>query len=393
MTTQPAALATRCVHAGELDDPHGSPHTPIYTTTTFKFPSTAAVLDVVEGRKAGALYTRYGMNPTIQALEEKLAALEDAEAAWAFCSGMAAESALFLTYGRTGIVCLGDAYGGTLELLSTQLPTLGIPGYFLLGDELDALPSLLKRGAGLVFFETPTNPTLEQFDIAAISEIAHAHGAFVAVDNTFASPVNQNPLALGADFVVHSATKYLGGHSDLTAGALMGAKNALVPVWSWRKNLGQTIAPEIAAQLARSLRSLPVRVERQNATAMKLAQAMQSHPGVARVLYPGLPDFPGFDLAKRQMRGFGGMLTIEIKGGGECGKNSATRVADKLKLFALAPSLGGVESLVTQPCTTTHHGLTPEERARRGISDAMLRLSVGLEDADDLIADLERALA
>jgi len=388
MTTQPAALATLCVHAGEIADAHGSPHTPIYTTTTFKFPSTAAVLDVVEGRKAGALYTRYGLNPTIQALEEKLAALEGAEAAWAFCSGLAAESALFLTYGRTGIVCLGDAYGGTLELLSSQLPTLGIPGYFLLGDELDALPSLLKRGAGLVFFETPTNPALEQFDIAAISEIAHAHGALVAVDNTFASPVNQNPLLLGADFVVHSATKYLGGHSDLTAGALMGAKSALAPVWSWRKNLGQAIAPEIAAQLARSLRTLPVRVERQNATAMKVALAMQAHPQVERVLYPGLPDFPGHALAKRQMKGFGGMLTIEIRGGGV----AATRVADKLKLFALAPSLGGVESLATQPCTTTHHGLTPEERARRGISDAMLRLSVGLEDADDLIADLKQAL-
>ena len=388
MTTQPAALATLCVHAGEIADAHGSPHTPIYTTTTFKFPSTAAVLDVVEGRKAGALYTRYGLNPTIQALEEKLAALEGAEAAWAFCSGMAAESALFLTYGRTGIVCLGDAYGGTLELLSSQLPTLGIPGYFLLGDELDALPSLLKRGAGLVFFETPTNPALEQFDIAAISEIAHAHGALVAVDNTFASPVNQNPLLLGADFVVHSATKYLGGHSDLTAGALMGAKSALAPVWSWRKNLGQAIAPEIAAQLARSLRTLPVRVERQNATAMKVALVMQAHPQVERVLYPGLPDFPGHALAKRQMKGFGGMLTIEIRGGGV----AATRVADKLKLFALAPSLGGVESLATQPCTTTHHGLTPEERARRGISDAMLRLSVGLEDADDLIADLKQAL-
>lgn len=381
-------LATRCVHAGEPQDANGSPHAPIYTTTTFKFPSTAALLDVVEGRKPGALYTRYGLNPTIRALEEKLAAIEGAEAALAFASGMAAESALFLTHGRKGIVCLGDAYGGTLELLSAQLPTLGIPSHFLLGNELDALPALLKRGVGLVFFETPTNPALELFDIAAISDLAHAHGALVAVDNTFASPVNQNPLALGADFAVHSATKYLGGHSDLTAGALMGGKDLVMPVWGWRKNLGQTIAPEIAAQLARSLRTLPIRVERQNATAMKIAEAMQAHPKIARVLYPGLPDFPGHDLARRQMKGYGGMLTIEVQGGGA----AATRVADALRLFALAPSLGGVESLVTQPCTTTHHGLTPEERARRGISDAMLRLSVGLEDAGDLIADLRQAL-
>ena len=381
-------LATRCVHAGEPQDASGSPHAPLYTTTTFKFPSTAALLDVVEGRKPGALYTRYGLNPTIQALEEKLAAIEEAEAALAFASGMAAESALFLAHGRKGIVCLGDAYGGTLELLSTQLPALGIPCHFLLGNELDALPALLERGAGLVFFETPTNPALELFDIAAVSKLAHAHGVLVAVDNTFASPVNQNPLALGADFVVHSATKYLGGHSDLTAGALMGSRDLVLPVWSWRKNLGQTIAPEIAAQLARSLRTLPVRVERQNAAAKKIAEAMRAHPKIARVLYPGLPDFTGHDLAHRQMKGYGGMLTIEVRGGGA----AATQVADALKLFALAPSLGGVESLVTQPCTTTHHGLAPEERARRGISDAMLRLSVGLEDADDLIADLRQAL-
>ncbi len=187
---------------------------------------------------------------------------------------------------------------------------------------------------------------------------------------------------------MHSCTKYLGGHSDLTAGALTGAKNLVAPVWNWRKNLGQGIAPEIAAQLARSLRTLPVRVERQNATAMKLALAMRAHPAVARVLYPGLPEFPGHALARRQMKGFGGMLSIEIDGG----RDAATRVADRLKLFALAPSLGGAESMVTQPCTTTHHGLAPEERARRGISDATLRLSVGLEDADDLIADLEQAL-
>ncbi len=382
-------LSTRCIHAGEPHDPQGSPHAPLYATTTFKFPSTAALLDVVEGRRPGALYTRYGLNPTIQALEDKLAAIEEAEAALAFASGMAAESALFLTHGRKGIVCLGDAYGGTLELLAGQLPELGIPTHLLLGSELDRLSAILKRGASLVFFETPTNPTLELFDIAAIAELAHAHGALVAVDNTFASPVNQNPLALGADFVVHSATKYLGGHSDLTAGALMGSKDRVMPAWGWRKNLGQTIAPEIAALLARSLRTLTVRVERQNETAMKIARAMQTHPGIERVLYPGLPDFPGHELAKRQMQGYGGMLTIEIKGGGTAG----TRVADALKLFALAPSLGGVESLVTQPCTTTHHGLAPEERARRGISDAMLRLSVGLEDADDLIADLEQALA
>jgi cystathionine gamma-synthase len=381
-------LSTQCVHAGEIADAHGSPHTPIYNTTTFRFASTADVLDVVDGRKAGSLYTRYGLNPTIFALEAKLAALEGAEAAWAFCSGMAAEAALFMTHGREGIACVGDAYGGTLELIGAQLPLFGVRTHLLLGSELDLLEARLREGCGLVFLETPTNPRMEIFDIAAIAELAHRHGARLAVDNTFASPVNQRPLELGADFVVHSATKYLGGHSDITAGALMGSKELLAPVWNWRKNLGQMIAPETASLLARSLRTLVVRVERQNATAQAVAEAMARHPNVARVFHPGLPDFHGHTLAKRQMKGFGGMLSIEVKGGGA----AATRAADRLKLFALAPSLGGAESLVTQPTTTTHHGLTPEERTRRGISEGMLRLSVGLEDAADLIADLEQAL-
>ena len=395
--TPERSLATRCVHAGEAADAHGSPHTPVYSTSTFAFPSTAAILDVVEGRASGSLYTRYGLNPTIQALEAKLAAIEGAEAALAFASGMAAEAALFLAHGRGGIVCIGDAYGGTLDLLADQLPLLGIPTHLLLGAELDRLDDLLAGLSGdagrLVFLETPTNPALEVFDIAAIAERAHAQGALLAVDNTFASPVNQQPLALGADLVVHSATKYLGGHSDLTAGALMGSAELIGTVAPWRKNLGTTPAPETAALLARSLRTLPVRVQAQNASALAIAEAMAVHPGVARVLHPGLASFPGHALAARQMSGFGGMLTLEIATDGADPAATAAAVVDRLRLFTLAPSLGGVESLVTQPCTTTHHGLTPEERQRRGISDAMIRLSIGLEDPAELIADLEQALA
>jgi cystathionine beta-lyase/cystathionine gamma-synthase len=386
-TTTPG-LSTRCVHAGELQDAHGSPHTPIYTTTTFAFPSTQAVLDVVEGRATGSLYTRYGLNPSILALEAKLAALEGAEAALAFASGMAAESAVFLALGRAGVVCIGDAYGGTLELIGEQLPPLGISTRLILGDEQALLDAALAAGARLVFVETPSNPVLEVFDIAAIAARAHAQGALLVVDNTFASPVNQQPLALGADLVVHSATKYLGGHSDLTAGALMGSQALIETVWPWRKNLGTTPAPETAALLARSLRTLVARVRTQNASAQAIAEAMTAHPRVARVLYPGLPAHPGHALAARQMHGFGGMLTLDIQGDGAV----ASAVADRLRLFALAPSLGGVESLVTQPCTTTHHGLPPAERTRRGIADSMLRLSVGLEDPEDLIADLNQAL-
>ncbi len=388
MVNDKRKLTTRCVHAGELTDAHGSPHTPIYNTTTFAFPSTAAILDVVEGRAEGSLYTRYGLNPTIQALEAKLASLEGAEAALAFASGMAAEAALFLTHGREGIVCIGDAYGGTLELIGQQLPLLGISTHFLLGTELERLDNLLASGARLVFFETPSNPALELFDIATISECVHAQGALLAVDNTFASPVNQQPLALEADLVVHSATKYLGGHSDITAGALMGSKELLDAVLPWRKNLGQVPAPEMAALLARSLRTLVVRVHQQNISALKIARAMEAHPRITRVLHPGLESFPGHELAARQMSGFGGMLTIEVEGDG----TTTAAVVDRFTLFAIAPSLGGVESLATQPVTTTHHGLTPEERSRRGITDGMVRLSVGLEDTQDLIDDLEQAL-
>ncbi|OIQ74153.1 cystathionine gamma-synthase [mine drainage metagenome] len=382
------ALATRAIHGGGPRDAHGSPSTPIYNTTTFAFDSTAELLDVIEGRRRGALYTRYGMNPTLYALEDTLAALEGAEAALAFASGMAASAALFLALGRDGIVCVGDAYGGTLELLGEQLPQLGIRTQLLQRDEVDRLDAALVDGAGLVFFETPSNPRLELFDIAALAAVAHRRGALVAVDNTFASPINQRPLEFGADLVMHSATKYLGGHSDLTAGALMGSREHLAAIGNWRKNLGSVLAPETAALLSRSLRTLPVRVQRHNASAQLVAEAMARHPRVARVYYPGLPDAAGHALACSQMRGFGGMLTIELHGDGA----AAARVADRLRLFALAPSLGGVESLVTQPCTTSHHDLSVAERRRRGIADSMLRLSVGLEDPDDLVADLVQAL-
>lgn len=382
------SMATRAIHGESHRDARGSLNTPIYNTATFTFSSTQELLDVIDGRKPGAVYTRFGNNPSIMALEETLAGLEGAEMARAFCSGMAAESALFLAHGRRGIVCIGDAYGGTLELLGVQLPQLGFSTQFLPADQMHRLEEVLKAGVGLVFFETPTNPRLELLDIRAIAATAHAHGALVAVDNTFASPVNQRPLEHGADIVMHSATKYLGGHSDLTAGTLMGSKDLLAPVWGWRKNLGSMPSPETASLLTRSLRTLVVRVKQHNAAAQAIAEAMAVHPRIARVHYPGLPDAPDHGLAKRQMQGFGGMLSVEVKGDGA----DASRIAERLKLFALAPSLGGVESLVTQPCTTTHHGISAEERRLRGIPDSMLRLSVGLEDPVDLIADLEQAL-
>lgn len=383
-------ISTRCVHAGEELDSQGGIHVPLYNHSTFAFPNTEALLDVVEGRKEGNLYTRYGLNPTLRVVEKKLADLEGGELALVFSSGMAAEAATFLTHCRAGdhIICIGDVYGGTFELLTDNFPNLGIQTTFLLGKDLDSLSEHLKENTRIVFFETPTNPNMEVLDIASIAGIARAGGALTVVDNTFASPINQSPLELGADLVIHSATKYLGGHSDLTGGVVIGAAEKVQPVWAWRKNLGQIMAPEVAFMLARSLKTLPVRVRAQNETAQKVAEFLQEHPKVTQVNYPGLPSFPGHSVAARQMSGFGGMISFIYDGDAQ----ATAAVVDRLQIFSIAASLGGVESLVTQPITTTHHGMTPEERARRGISDGMVRLSCGLEEAEDLIADLRQAM-
>ena len=386
-----AGLATKCIHTGDRRDAEGGIHTPLYNHSTFAFADTKSLLDVVEGRRPGNLYTRYGMNPTIRSVEEKLAALEQAEAALAFSSGMAAEAATFLAFADAGdnVVCIGDVYGGTFELLSENLPTLGIKTTFLLADEVHRLSEVIDDRTRIVFFETPTNPTLDVIDIAAVANIVGDSGALTVVDNTFATPVNQTPLSLGADLVVHSATKYLGGHSDLTGGALMGDPELVQRAWTWRKNLGQMMAPEVASLLARSIRSLVVRVHQHNHNAQTIAEFLEQHPRVVNVSYPGLASHPGHDTAARQMRGYGGMLSFVYDGDAL----ETAAVVDKLRLFSIAASLGGVESLVTQPVTTTHHGMTEDERQRRGIVGGMVRLSCGLEDIEDLIADLTQALA
>lgn len=387
-TDHPNAQSTRIIHNRRHRDAFGSPYSPVYNTTTYRFTDTQAQLDVIESRKPGYLYTRWGTNPTIQELEQGLAALEQAEAGLAFASGMAAISATILAHGQQGVVCVGDIYGGTQELLVNHCQPLGIPVTFLLQANAESLEASLTKPGMLVFCETPANPTLAIIDLRELARVTHEKGGLLTIDNTFASPINQRPLALGADLVVHSATKYLGGHSDLTAGALMSSAPLSETVAAWRKNLGQLLSPETAALLSRSLRTLPVRIRQHNENAMAVAQAMNGYPGVNQVLYPGLPSFPGHYLANEQMSGFGGMMAIEIAGGRE----AATAVADNLQIFLLATSLGGVESLVSQPSATSHHGIGPEEREKRGISGGMLRLSIGLEDPVDLIADLKQAI-
>lgn len=388
--TRRLGLGTRCIHAGQRRDPEGALHTPLYTSSTFGFADTAALLDVVEGRVEGNLYTRFGQNPTIRSLEARLADIEGGETALAFSSGMAAEAAAILSLAGTGdhVVCIGDVYGGTWELLDGHLPRLGVRTTFLLTSEAHHLAEVLEQPTRLVLFETPTNPGLEVLDIAATAAIAHARGVPVMVDNTFASPVNQNPLEHGADLVVHSATKYLGGHSDLTAGVIIGREALLAPIRSWRRNLGQIVAPDVAALLARSITTLVVRVRAHNAGAERVARFLAGHPRVASVRHPSLLEGVDAEVVARQMRGGGGMVTFLVGGGAP----GAAAMVDRLRLFAIAPSLGGVESLATQPITTTHHEMAEAERLRRGVVDGMVRLSVGLEDPDDLIADLAAAL-
>ncbi len=378
---------TSCIHTGEIHSLFGTPHTPIFNTTTFGFKTTADILDTIEGRREGPFYSRYGLNPSVLSLEEKLASIEGAEAALVFSSGMAAESAFFIAQGRKGVICIGDTYGGTMELLGQQLPELGIKTNFVFGKKTDQVEAILKNGAGILFLETPSNPTLEILDIKKLAGLAHKYGVLLAVDNTFASPVNQQPLALGADVVIHSATKYLGGHSDITAGVLMAKRDIVQAVWPWRKNLGQVPSPEVCSLLSRSLKTLSIRVRQQNETALTLAKKLRELPNIAEVKYPGLATFAQHQLAKEQMLGFGGMITIILKGEFK----DAAKFVDRLKLFTIAPSLGGCESLVTMPVTTTHHGLDAQSKRERGISDTMIRLSVGLEHVDDLWEDLKQA--
>ncbi|QHS10972.1 PLP-dependent aspartate aminotransferase family protein [Sinimarinibacterium sp. NLF-5-8] len=394
MKTDPAALpglSTLCIHGGEARDAQGALTVPLYNHTTFGFESTQALLDVINGRAPGNLYTRYGMNPTIRAVEAKLALIEGAEATLLMGSGMAAESATLLGLCQAGdhIVCVGDVYGGTYALMAEQLPRLGINTTFLMGDERARVAQALQANTRVVYFETPSNPNLDVLDIAAIAAAAKAGGALTVVDNTFASPVNQLPLQWGADVVVQSATKFLGGHSDLTGGVIAARQALIDRIAPWRKNLGQIMAPDVAFLLARSLRTLTVRVRQQNANAQQIAEFLSAHAKVLKVNYPGLASSPTHAIAAKQMRGFGGMVSFVFDG--DAVQTSA--MVDRLRLIALAPSLGGVESLATQPVTTTHHDMAVKERLKRGIVDGLVRLSIGLEDVDDLIADLQQALA
>ncbi len=383
-------FSTLTIHAGEEEgSPFGAVSIPIYQTSTFAFKNTAEVIDYQKGDSSKYLYTRYG-NPTLKTVEDKMAALEGGEAALVVSSGMAAVStiALTLVFSGENIISTEPVYGGTYHLFKQVFPKLGIGVHFVDPEKIDEANSLLNQNTKLLFCETPTNPNLKVVDIRRVVEIAKERKIPVVVDNTFATPYNQNPLTLGADLVVHSATKYLGGHSDLVAGVIVGPKNTIDKARETMKVLGGCIDPLGAFLLLRGLKTLAIRVQRHNQNALKVAEFLSGHDKVNRVFYPGLSNHNQYDLAKSQMSGFGGMVCFEIKGG----LNSATKVIDSLKLFVNATSLGGVESLASLPVLTSHFGFDQEELERADVTPGMVRLSCGIEDEQDLVEDLRQAL-
>jgi cystathionine gamma-lyase len=374
-------FSTRAIHTGQDPDPAtGATIVPIYATSTYT--------QAAPGQHKGYEYSRSG-NPTRTALETCLAGLEGGERGLAFASGLAASTGLLLTL-KPGdeVAASADLYGGTFRLLERVFKPWGLAARYTDDPSPAGFAKIITPKTKLVWVETPTNPLLQILDIAAIGELAHRGGALFAVDNTFASPYLQQPIALGADYVVHSTTKYLGGHSDVVGGAVIGKKELLQTVAFFQNAAGGTPGPFDSYLVLRGLKTLSVRMERHCTNARELAGWLAAHPKIERVYYPGLPSHAGHELAKRQMRDFGGMMSIRLKGGADAARRFVTRT----RLFSLAESLGGVESLVCHPATMTHASIPAEIRVARGVDDGLVRLSVGIEDVADLRKDLETAM-
>lgn len=383
---------TKAIHEGfNPCKDTGSHVAPIYQTSTFVFKDVDQGSKRFAGEEEGYVYTRLG-NPTITDLEVKMAALEGGEAAAGTAAGMAAISTTLLTLLKAGdhIVAGDTLYGCTHSLISHLLPQYGVEVTMVDTSNSANIEKAMKDNTKVVYIETPANPTLKVVDIKAAAEIAHKGGAKLVVDNTFMSSYLQRPLELGADVVVHSATKYLGGHGDLIGGIIVGSKEfiatAKIP---HLKDFGGIISPFNAWLLSRGLKTLGVRMERHCENAQKVAEYLEKHPAVEAVYYPGLPSHPQHELAKEQMYGFGGMMSFELKGGIEAGKT----LMNNVKMISLAVSLGCVDSLIQHPASMTHSPVPKEDRLKAGITDGLVRLSVGIEDVEDIIADLDQALA
>lgn len=383
-------MSTRSVHDGDRSLYYeGAINTPIFQSSTFAFPTEDARTWEGEVPEGSYIYTRFS-NPTVRAVEEKLASLEGGEDALAFSSGMGAISTALLAFLQKGdrLVAMQDLYGGTYGLLRNELPRLGVDVHFVPTTDPGKLCAAIDGRTRVLYLESPTNPLLKLIDIREVCRQAHERGCLVMIDNTFATPVLQRPLEMGVDVVLHSATKYLNGHSDVLAGFAVGRKQHMAMVHQKRKLFGAILDPLPAYLLGRGMRTLDLRVRRHESNAMAVARYLESHPCVSKCIYPGLPSHPDHELARRQMDGFGGMVTFEVKGGRE----AAERAMRRFQIIAKAASLGGVESLASMPLNTSHTSYGREERQKLGIGDGMIRLSVGIEDPEDLCQDLDQAL-
>lgn len=390
-TNKKLGFSTRAIHAGQQPDPqYGALSTPIYQTSTFVFNDVAQGAARFAGEAEGYIYTRLG-NPTVTALEEKIACLEGGEAAAAFGSGMAAVSATLMALVRQGdhVVHSAALYGCTFAFLHELLSHFGVTATGVDTADLEAVKKAIRPNTKVVYIESPTNPTMRITDIQAVADIAHAHGAKVVVDNTFMTPYLQRPLEMGADVVLHSATKYINGHGDVVAGLVISDKETMANIkMTTLKDIGGIISPFDAWLILRGLKTLPLRMDRHNSNAMAIARFLEQHPAVEKVYYPGLESFEQHQLAKKQMSGFGGIMSFELKGGYEAG----VKLMNGVKLCHLAVSLGDIDTLIQHPASMTHSVVPEAERLAANITPGLVRLAVGLEDAEDIIADLEQAL-
>ncbi|GBD09331.1 Cystathionine gamma-lyase [Candidatus Thermoflexus japonica] len=392
-TRGPSTLA---VHGGEKrHNPYHAVVPPIVQTATYAFRDTADLIAFQESRLWGEArdrvdYGRYG-NPTVAALEARVAALEGAEAAAAFSTGMAAITAVFLAFLRSGahLIVTEDAYRRTRQFILQFLRRFDVEATVVPIGDLEALEAAIRPNTRLIFTETPTNPYLRVIDLERLAEIARRRRIRTVVDSTFATPLNLRPLDYGIDLVVHSATKYLCGHNDVMAGVIAGSAELIAGLREMQAMLGGILDPHAAYLVLRGLKTLALRVQRQNENGMRVAEFLSAHPKIRRVWYPGLPSHPDHAVARRLMRGFGGVVTFEVA----ADREGTSRFIDALRIPYIAPSLGGVESLVEQPALMSYYEMEPEQRLAIGITDNLVRLSLGIEDADDLLTDLDQALA
>ncbi|TVP49600.1 MAG: cystathionine gamma-synthase family protein [Mongoliibacter sp.] len=382
---------TKAVWGGQSDLFYqGATQVPVVNSVTFGYDNVDDWFDVAIGKKEGHIYSR-NTNPTVAVFEEKVRVLENAEAATSFSTGMAAISNTLYTFLSKGdrVVSINDTYGGTSIVFLEFLPKYGIEVSLCDTEDHDEIEAELKKGCKLLYLETPTNPTMKILDLKRLIQAAHQVGAMVVVDNTFATPINQSPLALGADLVLHSATKYLGGHSDAMGGVVCGRKELIDQVFHYREINGASLHANTAYMLLRGIQTLELRVLRQNENAMKLAEHLEKHPKIEQVFYPGLESHSGHKIASEQMTGFGGVLSFSVKGDFK----EVKVFLNHLELAHLAASLGSVSTLIGPPKVTSHVEATEEERKQLGIPETLIRCAVGIENIEDIIADFDQALS